>query len=176
MFFVTSSPWLLLVASLGSGVAIKLMDDDLDDTAVPGGVRQGRVAYALMAFLIGVLASPGWAAATLAAAYAVGMGRDWRDRMPSRLTGWQESLIAIGIGGIAAGPAEAAAILAVGALNIIDHVVDNDPLEWGLSVSEALLLAVVALGVGAWLRPGAVLTAALVGAALIGVTRRPQEG
>lgn len=161
---------------MGSGVAIKLMDDDLDNGGSEGQFPSGRASYALMAFLVGMLASPGWAAATLSAAYAVGMGRDFRDRMPSRLTGWQESLIAMGLGVLAAGTAALVAILVMMALNTIDHVVDRDPLEWGMSVGEAILLAAAALGIGAWMRPVPVLVATSVGAALIGVTRRPQEG
>lgn len=107
MFGVWSS---LLVEWIGivlAGLTIKLMDDWLDveyDQCVGRhtlAIRLGRAClpYALLGFGLAMSLAPQEALALFLAAYAIGMGHDLREKMPTKLPGWAESAIVLGISG-----------------------------------------------------------------------------
>ncbi|TCP59149.1 hypothetical protein EV586_101365 [Tumebacillus sp. BK434] len=107
MFGVWSS---LLVEWIGivlAGLTIKLMDDWLDveyDQCVGRhtlAIRLGRAClpYALLGFGLATTLAPQEALALFLAAYAIGMGHDLREKMPTKLPGWAESVIVLGISG-----------------------------------------------------------------------------
>jgi len=104
----------LVVAWLGivlSGVTIKLMDDWLDveyDKSVGRttlAVRLGRAVlpYGLLCLALAMALASKLALTLFIAAYAIGMGHDLREKMPTRLPGWIESLVALGLAAIYAG-------------------------------------------------------------------------
>ncbi|ARU62782.1 hypothetical protein CBW65_18755 [Tumebacillus avium] len=107
MFGVWSS---LLVEWIGivlAGLTIKLMDDWLDveyDQCVGRhtlAIRLGRAClpYALLGLGLAMTLAPQEALALFLAAYAIGMGHDLREKMPTKLPGWAESAIVLGISG-----------------------------------------------------------------------------
>lgn len=92
----------LLLAALGTGIAVKLMDDVLDSPLDRmRGLRNladrlGRAAtpYALLALAAGLYFDSRLGFALFLAAYAVGMtGRPY-ERLPSGLQAWQEMALA----------------------------------------------------------------------------------
>ena len=105
MFGVWSSlltEWLGIVLA---GWTIKLMDDWLDveyDQCIGKQTlasRLGRAClpYGLLGFGLAMAVAPGVAFTLFLTAYALGMGHDLRERMPTRLPGWLESILALGI-------------------------------------------------------------------------------
>lgn len=94
------------------GLAIRLMDDYLD---APIDLLQGvptpahrfgsaSLPYALAGLSIGSLLSSKLTAAVFLSAYAIGMAGELTRVLPSRLRGYEESLLAIVIGALGAGP------------------------------------------------------------------------
>ena len=92
--------WFLwLVALFLTGLAIRLLDDALDqaedrEAGVPnlaGRLGGGAVAYGLAALALGALILPGVAPAALLAAYAVGMAGSLAERLPTRVPAWVET-------------------------------------------------------------------------------------
>jgi 1,4-dihydroxy-2-naphthoate octaprenyltransferase len=86
-----------------TGLVIKLMDDVMDmeyDTLLGKKTLAhtlGRAAlpYGLLGFGIAVYLRPSVTIALFLASYVIGMGHELRERMPTKLTGWMESGIAI---------------------------------------------------------------------------------
>jgi 4-hydroxybenzoate polyprenyltransferase len=101
-----------LVGVCAVGLAIRLMDDFLDAAL---DLRQGlqtpahrfgsaSLPYALAGLSVGSLLAPRLAATLFLGAYAVGMASDPTRALPSGLRGYQESLLAMLIGTLGAGP------------------------------------------------------------------------
>src|SRR5690606_29875589 len=89
----------LLAAVAAAGVAIKLMDDYLDQEldallgrrTLAAAVGPGAVAYAMAALALAMLLDGPAAGSLFLAAYAVGMAHDPAGRLPTGLAGWQEA-------------------------------------------------------------------------------------
>ncbi|MGZ4162769.1 MAG: hypothetical protein ACXVDB_01505 [Tumebacillaceae bacterium] len=105
MFGDWSNLCLELLAIVLTGLTIKLMDDHLDvefDQCIGRqtlAMRLGRASlpYGLAALGLAMALSPKVALSLFLASYAIGMGHDLSEKMPTRLPGWAESLIATGI-------------------------------------------------------------------------------
>lgn len=99
-------------AIICSGLAVKLMDDFLDlqydsQAGIPSpAVRLGEATlpYGLILLAIGAAFHAPIALSLFFAAYAIGMVQDLRRPLPSGLTGWQESLLVLGLGALLLGP------------------------------------------------------------------------
>lgn len=167
----------MLVAVLGSGIAIKLMDDFIDRRidALAGvstwaaRIGDGAVAYALVALTIGMLVDASVAGPLFLSAYAVGMAHELGRRLPTGLLGWHESVIAVGLAALLGGViATGAALAVVTFVQCMDDVLDarTDRLRGSrslvrtLGVVETLLLGLAAFIVASALAP--LLTAAVV--------------
>lgn len=100
-----------VVAILCAGMAIRLMDDVVDrasDKSIGLVTSVDQLAdtalvYALAALATGAFLAPALVGALFLAAYAVGMGGDLKRRLPSGLSGYQESVLVIAIGIAGAG-------------------------------------------------------------------------
>lgn len=159
-----------LAAALATGVAVKLMDDALDDSTP---ATTGNIAYALLFLSLGAVFQPAWAATLFLASYAAGMAFSGHPILPSRLPAWLESVLAVGVGLAYAGAAEMiAALAAIVLVQAVDHWVDRDldrargrVDNWvlQLGVWPAALLALTAFSAGVLCSPwklGAVAVAA----------------
>lgn len=99
-------------AILCAGLAVKLMDDFLDlqydsQAGIPSpAVRLGEATlpYGLILLAVGAAFHPPVALSLFLAAYAIGMVQDLKRSLPSGLTGWQESLLSLGLGALLLGP------------------------------------------------------------------------
>ncbi|HEU4963258.1 MAG TPA: hypothetical protein VFV52_05285, partial [Bacilli bacterium] len=88
-----------------TGLTIKLMDDWLDleyDQCIGRhtlAMKLGRASlpYALVLFGLAIALTPKLSFPLFLAAYAIGMGHELRERMPTRLPGWVESILALGL-------------------------------------------------------------------------------
>ncbi|PWK15682.1 hypothetical protein [Tumebacillus permanentifrigoris] len=156
----------LLVEILGmvlAGLTIKLMDDTLDvefDRSVGRhtlSVRLGRAClpYGLMLFGGAMALAPQVALALFLASYAIGMGHDLSEVMPTKLPGWVESLLALAFAMLFAGPVLAAwALFVMIMIQLLDDLMDvqhdrrSGQTNWALrigTVEATLLLFITAL-------------------------------
>lgn len=152
-----------LGATAFTGVAIRLMDDFLDEPEpflsrlAPLVARAGRgvIAYALFFLALGAACNLEWAVTLFLCAYAIGMGHDGLRPLPSGLPAWGESALALAVGvgrfGFFSLVASFTAVLFV---QILDDFMDvredrergggNWVLRWG-SVESALMAVLAAL-------------------------------
>lgn len=133
MFGVWSS---LLVETLGivlAGLTIKLMDDWLDieyDQCIGRhtlAIRLGRAClpYALVSLALAMALAPEVALTLFFAAYAIGMGHDLRERMPTQLPGWLESILAVLLSVFVGGFwLTVWAVCAMGMIQLLDDLMD----------------------------------------------------
>lgn len=99
-------------AILCTGLAVKLMDDFLDlqydsQAGIPSpAVRLGEATlpYGLILLAIGAAFHAPIALSLFVAAYSIGMIQDLKRPLPSGLTGWQESILVLGLGALLLGP------------------------------------------------------------------------
>lgn len=104
-------PLSTFVAVVAVGGTIKLMDDFTDrslDAAAgketwAARVGDGTLPYTLVCMAVAVYARPDVAFTLFLAAYALGMGSETKRRLPSGLTGVQEGVAALVLGGIVGG-------------------------------------------------------------------------
>jgi 1,4-dihydroxy-2-naphthoate octaprenyltransferase len=163
----------LIVEILGmvlAGLTIKLMDDWLDHEydqcigRITVSIRLGRAClpYTLVAFGLAMALAPQIALTLFLAAYAVGMGHDLRERMPTKLPGWFESMLALAVIALFAGPMLAAwGLFAMGMIQLLDDLMDlqkdrrsgqnNLAIRWGLV--EATILMFICLLAAVLLSP-----------------------
>lgn len=136
-----------------TGVAVKLMDDHLDREKdrsaglINWSERLGRAAlpYALTALLIATALDPRAAISFFFASYALGMGRDLGERLPTVLKGYQEIALALLIGiGLAGVRSMALALTLMGAVQFTDDLLDRHE-----DLRAADLLWVIGRGLGA---------------------------
>lgn len=122
-----------VLAVVATGIAVKLMDDVLDqqedavtgqpNVAVPLG--GAAVAYALAAFALAAALSPRDALSLFWASYAWGMAHGAGQRLPLGLRAWQETALAVALAVLTAGVPDALAALAlIGAVQLLDDWVD----------------------------------------------------
>lgn len=174
-------------AVLLCGIAVKLMDDYLDQELDYHTGRQNwayywgksTLVYAMVAIVLAAALYYILAVALFLASYVVGMGHELRQALPSRLSGWQESLLALCLGAVLCGwRAMLFAICYIGAVQIIDdcldHYVDTLVGRSGkrniarlLGPVEAVLLAILLLLVAWHLIPQYFIAAVLGTAALV---------
>ncbi len=103
MFIAWSSLFVEWFGIVLAGLVIKLMDDWLDvefDQCIGRhtlAIRLGRAClpYSLLGFGLALALAPDVALTLFLASYAIGMGHDLRERMPTKLPGWVESLAAV---------------------------------------------------------------------------------
>ncbi len=87
------------------GGVIKLMDDFLDlrydvfvgSQSLAMRLGEGTLPYSLMGFAVAVVLDSTLAAAIMMGAYAIGMAGDHDRQLPSGLTGYQESILVLGL-------------------------------------------------------------------------------
>ncbi|HEY8552282.1 MAG TPA: hypothetical protein VIL40_02375 [Thermaerobacter sp.] len=122
-----------VAAVIAVGIAVKLMDDVLDQeedalTERPNvAVRLGAaaIAYALAALALAAALSPRDALSLFWASYAWGMGHGAGERLPLGLRAWQETALAVALAVLAAGLPDAVAALAlIGSVQLLDDWVD----------------------------------------------------
>ncbi|UOF89530.1 hypothetical protein LSG31_16780 [Fodinisporobacter ferrooxydans] len=96
--FISTFAALVLV-----GMVIKVMDDALDieyDTflgkrTLPVRLGRATLPYCLMILAIAIYLQPPTTLSLFMASYIIGMGHDFREKMPSQIRGWAESAIAV---------------------------------------------------------------------------------
>lgn len=167
----------LPLAVIATGIAIKLLDDQLDQARDAAAHRfnwaqclgSSVTAYALVALSVAMLLADRTAFSLFAAAYAVGMAGDWRRTMPSGLPGWLESKGMLAICVLTLGWAWTLwGLVTIGAIQAWDHAVDGDG-PWPRPVYILTALACTSLALA--LHPA--LSAMALAAALPFVLPRP---
>lgn len=145
-----------------AGLTIKLMDDWLDlefDQCIGRhtlAMRLGRAClpYALVLFGAAVALAPDLSMALFLAAYAIGMGHDLREKMPTKLPGWLESLLALLLSAAFAGLVLTAwAVCIMAMIQLLDDLMDlqadrrsgQNNLAHRLGLVEATLLMFISL-------------------------------
>lgn len=175
-----------LIAAAGTALAVKLIDDYLDEgfgggTNLARRLGQGWPVYAVMAFVLAAAANVGLAVALMLASYAVGMLNSLDDRYPLGLTGLGETVIAVVLGLVAVGAnAMLGALFAMEGIQMLDDLLDwpADRDRGGPSYVRTLGGAETAMGCAAGLLGSLLIDpvrAAVVwgvGGALILATRR----
>ncbi|MGI6559243.1 MAG: hypothetical protein ACOX20_10030 [Limnochordia bacterium] len=164
MSSATSSVLARYFSILLAGLAIKIMDDCLDEPMEDLAVycRRGAIAYGLLALAIAAAIEWETACSLFFAAYILGMAGDEIRPLASRLRGWEESLIVLGIGLASVGwKALLAAMSTMAAVQLYDDLADlakdarwgraNLVRRWGYT--ECLLLLAISMAIGALLNP-----------------------
>lgn len=142
-----------------TALAVKLLDDLIDGDLASGpsggwnptpgraGSTPGRVGpaaaavYAAVLLMTAAAIRPAVVVALFMASYAVGMLSSPGEREPSGMRAWVESLVAVGVAALAAGPFTAsAALLACLAVQAADDFVDLSDDRKGSRVSLAVAL------------------------------------
>jgi len=187
--------WLSAVSPLVSGVAtglavfltalaVKALDDLLDEPerwAGEAGRTVGRggpwlAAYIAAALVLAAGLAPGASVSLFLMAYAVGMLPSLGERLPSGLPSWAESLAALAVAVLVAGPLETlGSLLVIAGAQAFDDYWDagEDRVAGRASLAVALgrrgaLAAAILLGLGALVvapgkaLPGVAVTVALV--------------
>lgn len=145
-----SAPVVLL-----TGVAIKLLDDLLDDEPGYGDLTPtGRAVYALAALALALALDAKLGFCLFAAAYGLGMLSEPQLRLSTGLPAWLEITIAFGLAALLATPALALqALLSLGAVQLLDDLIDYGAdaslpgRNWArrLGRGEAALVGLIAL-------------------------------
>jgi hypothetical protein len=140
---------------LFSGVAIKLLDDLLDDEPGYGDLTPaGRAVYALAVLALAMALDARLGFCLFAAAYGLGMLAEPRLHLTTGLPAWLETIIAIGLAALLATPALALqAVLSLGAVQLLDDLIDYNAdaslpgRNWArrLGRGEAALAGLIAL-------------------------------
>jgi len=152
---------------LGTGVAVKLMDDHLDgeDDGRAGIVTwaqqlgPGALPYALSSFAVASLLRVDAAVALFLGAYATGMGHDLGATMPTGLTGRFESIIAFAIAAFGTGlPLAVGAFALMAFIQCIDDIADlsvdrkagarNVVIAWGAVETRFVAAGALFIAVG----------------------------
>lgn len=124
----------LIPALLMTGVAVKLMDDFLDEEVdrelghenLAARLGRATLPYALVLLGLGMALATRVSLAMFLAAYSLGMAGDLSRRLPTGLKGYQESLVTVGLGAMVSGWRTMAAALAVVVwLQAADDLVDR---------------------------------------------------
>lgn len=133
MFGVWSSLLVELLGIVLAGLTIKLMDDWLDvefDQCIGRqtlSLRLGRACLPYCLALLGfaIALAPQVALPLFLASYAIGMGHELREKMPTRLPGWVESIVAVGLALLTAGWQVAAwAVCVMAMIQLLDDLMD----------------------------------------------------
>lgn len=127
-------PWLKLFGGvLGTGIAVKLMDDHLDgdwdrisETETTRDVLgPGAVPYAMVALTVAAWIRFDVTVALFFSAYGAGMVHEWGERMPTKLPAWLESSLAFAGAVVGAGLALAGGALCLMIfVQCVDDIVD----------------------------------------------------
>lgn len=158
------------LAILCTGVAVKLMDDFLDfrydaQYGIPSpAVRLGEATlpYAMAALALGAAMNATLALCLFSSAYAIGMVQDLGRPLPSGLLGWQEGLLAVGIGALCLDPfVQLWALVVMAFVQAVDDLFDlksdamagSPNLARRFGVGEVRLAALGLLALAAALRP-----------------------
>lgn len=174
------------LAALFTGLAVKLMDDalDVEVDAARGyrnwAARLGRAAlpYALALALLAAAIETRVALALFLAAYALGMGRNVGERLPTGLPAWAEIVLAVAVSTVFSGVRVAGAALALlWAVQAADDWLDREEDgRWEAPSMRWLRLGWALLGTLLALALDPVLTVCTVPAALaVWTLTRKQE-
>ena len=134
MFGVWSSLFIEWLGIVLAGWTIKLMDDWLDveydqcigRQTLASRLGRANLPYGLLGLGLAMAIAPGVALTLFLTAYALGMGHDLRERMPTRFPGWLESVIAMGLAVWYAGALLAGWALAVMMMiQLLDDLMDH---------------------------------------------------
>ncbi|NLN17447.1 MAG: hypothetical protein GX182_09070 [Firmicutes bacterium] len=168
------------------GLAIKLMDDCLDEPMqdLADCCQQGAIAYALLALATAAAIASDTACSLFFAAYILGMAGDATRPLASRLRGWEESLLVLGIGLASVGWRPLlAATSTLAAVQLYDDFADvavdarlgrvNLVRKWGYT--ECLLLLAISMATGALLNPLQTLLVFLAVPPVLALTRKTRR-
>ncbi|MCL6580865.1 MAG: hypothetical protein K6U08_04515 [Firmicutes bacterium] len=156
-----------------TGLALRFLDDLVDEPPPPDRTGAACGVCAAVALVLAAGISPATAVSLFLAAYAVGMAASPRERMPSGLPAWAESLVALVLAGLLAGAAQTVSALLIAlAVQAVDDRVDlaDDTREGRpnlaaaagprVAVALAAVLALAALVLAPQLTVAAAVTAA----------------
>lgn len=161
--------------------AVKLLDDWLDresDLAAHQGnwaaaLGPGAIVYAALLLALATALNTAVSLALFFACYSIGMLNDLGCLMPSRLRGWQESLVVLAFGAVLCGwRLMLFALLFIGAVQLLDDCLDLAAdraaglrnLACRLGQAECLLAGLACL-LAAWWLEGRLFLPVLAGAA-----------
>lgn len=166
-----------------TGFVIKLMDDYLDQDydaemgyySLARKLDKSILPYAILAFAIACYFMPQIAISYFIAAYAVGMSEEMDRLFPSRLNGYQETLIVLIAGFLGIGFHQfAVSLLVILAIQAVDDIIDyhdekersnrNWAVRWGKHPVQ--IFAIISVLLAFWLEP-LQTTAAMVGSWLV---------
>lgn len=156
-----------VVAVIFCAVAIKLADDFLDEEIDENIgnenwskiLGRGTPIYAMIFLSLSIYLKPPISLSLFLASYSIGMLHDLKQKFPTKLTGYQESVIAFIIGAILCGwKFMIFAFLFVIGVQLIDDCIDaqNDELAgyrnlaYRLGIVEAYALAVLSMLISWW--------------------------
>jgi 4-hydroxybenzoate polyprenyltransferase len=171
------------LASALCALAVKLTDDWLDrdrDQAVgranwAAGIGAGTMVYAALFLALAAGVNAAVSLALFFASYVVGMFNDLGRLLPSRLSGWQESLLVLAAGAAVCGwRTMSFAVLFVAAVQLLDDCLDlaGDRLAGQrnfacrLGTAECLLVGITLMLASWWLYP-ALFSPVFAGVALV---------
>lgn len=148
-------------AVLLTGVVVKTMDDYLDEACVPPELAcpSPLSDRAVLPYCLAVFGLATWLGVTTSfslflASYCLGMVYDMRDKTPSGLRGYQESLLAVAAGVFLMGWREMlGGLCAIGAIQCFDDVLDY-PKDLAATVRSVAVslgrVEALAMGIGSF--------------------------
>ncbi len=127
-----------------TALAVKALDDLLDEPEGRGGRAGGVAAYVAVLLVVAAGLDRRVAVSLFLAAYAVGMVSSPLTRLPSGLPSWGESLVAVGLGACLTGALEVlGSVLVVTAVQVFDDF-------WDLARDREAGRVGVAAAIGRW--------------------------
>jgi 1,4-dihydroxy-2-naphthoate octaprenyltransferase len=133
MFGDWSSGIIELIGIVFTGMAVKCMDDLLDieyDQCVgrqtlAAKLGKATLPYSLLLLGTGIYLAKDYGLVLFLASYAIGMGHDLFDKMPTKLPGWAEGLAAVAVGMMLAGPLTMVwGLMVIGGIQFLDDLMD----------------------------------------------------
>lgn len=125
-------------------LGVKLMDDFLDEPrdsflgtkTTSSFLGRAAFPYAMLMLAFAVALKASWAVSLFLASYSIGMFGDLTQRLPTKLKGYQESVLVFVLSSLLVGYREAVtSFLLIVAWNVVDDLIDRDvdQYRWGHS-------------------------------------------